>query len=205
MFKLNKISFVAVSVTLGVFLSSPVSYAVDTYNNNKTTTVESTTTQTSTTTPPRPAAQPVKKVAPVTTTTSNTTTLTTKEGDIRKVLDEEALKKMQATLCTSGFKAYVGNDTKNVCQSKGVVPDIAYSCVWKEEGNAAYAQTPQGPCALDFSEHQGSIVVAKNDYSSSPPLSYGTEAQCCFRAAKGPTTSNMQVSPTTTTVTPVSK
>ncbi len=208
MFKFNKISLsivrlTVVSVSLGALFGSHLSYATDTYNSNKKTTVEQTTTQTTST---APAARPVaKKAAPVTTTTSNTTTLTTKEGDLRKVLDADALKKMDDSLCVNGFKAYVGNIDKNVCQSKATAPDLAYSCIWKEEGNAAYAPTPQGPCALDYAEHQGSIIVAKNDYKSDPPLSYGTEAQCCFRAAKGPTTSTVEVSPTTTTVAPKTK
>lgn len=204
MLKLNKISLAIAGVTLWTLMGAHLVHAADTYDNKKTTTVEQTTVQTSTTAP-RPAVRAVKKAAPVipvTTTTSNTTTLTTQEGDLRKVLDEDALKKMSDSLCAESFKAYVGNDGKNICQGKATVPDIAYSCIWKGEGNAAYAPTPQGPCALDFSEHAGSIIVTKDDYSSSPPLSYGTEAHCCFRAAKGPTTSTIAVSPTTTTVVP---
>ena len=192
MLKINKISFAAVGLVLGTLSGVASTYATDTYNSNKTTTVQQTTTQT-TSTAPRPV---VKKVAPVTTET--TTTLTTTEGDVRKVLDEDALKKISDTLCAKGFKASVGNDKKNVCQGKATVPDIAYSCVWTEEGNAAYPQTPQGPCTLDYAVHQDSIIVTKNDYASSPPLSYATEAQCCFRAAKGPTTSTVETSPTTT-------
>lgn len=195
----KKILLTVLGLTFGVLLDAHLGYATDTYNNKKTTTVEQTTTQT-TSTAPRPAARPVKKAAPVTTT--STTTLTTQAGELRKVLDEDALKKMSDSLCVEGFKAYVGNVDKNVCQGKAIVPDIAYSCVWKEKGSAAYAPTTQGPCALDYSEHAGSIIVAKTDYKSSPPLSYGTEAQCCFRAAQGPSTSTVQVSPTTTTVAP---
>ena len=206
MFQSKKISITVLSITLGTLLYSPLfSYAKDTYESKKTTTVEQTTTSTST----KPATStPVKKAAPVkpvTTTTSTTTTSTTNEGDVRKVLDEKALKKMSDSLCVKGFKAYVGNDEKNICQSKAEVPDIAYSCVWKDEGNAAYAATAQGPCALDYSEHKGSLMVTKNDYKSYPPLPYGSEAQCCFRAAKGPKTVDVQVSPTTTTVTPTTK
>lgn len=198
MFKINKIALALVSMSLGVLFSS-YSYGVDTYNNKKTTTVEQTTVQTSTTTP-RPVAR--KRAAPVTTTTSSTVTLTTKEGDLRKVLDEDALKKMSKSLCVAGFKARVGNSRKNVCQGKATAPDIAYSCVWDKKGSSAYAPTLEGPCSLDYSEHQGSIIITKADYTSSPPLHYGSEAECCFRAAQGPTTSTLERSPTTTTVVP---
>lgn len=81
MFKLNKISLAVVSVSIGALLSAHFLYATDTYNNKKTTTVEQTTTQTTTTAP-----RPIKKVVPVTTTTTKMTTLTTKEGELRKVL-----------------------------------------------------------------------------------------------------------------------
>jgi hypothetical protein len=197
MLKFNTKSLATVSVTLGLLLSSQLSHAADTYNNKKTTTVEQTTTQTTSTAPrpaARPAPRPVAKVAPV--TTSSTTTVTVKNGDLRKVLDEDALKKMSDSLCTEGFKAYVGNDKKNVCQGKAEVPDLAYSCVWNESGNAAYSPTEQGPCSLDYSVHKDSIVVTKNEYTANPPLSYGTEAQCCFRAAQGPAVSSTEVSPT---------
>lgn len=200
MFKYNKILLTLVGLSLGGLLTSHLSQATDTYNNKKTTTVEQTTTATTTTAP-----KPVKKaspVKPVTVTTSNTTTLTTKEAEPRKVLDEDTLKNMIETVCVHGFKAYVGNDKKNVCQGKATVPDIAYSCVWHEDGQAAFEPTPQGPCMLDFTEHRGSIVVTKEEFSTSPPLPYGTEAHCCFRAAKGPSTSTVETSPTTTTVVP---
>jgi hypothetical protein len=202
MFKFNIMSVAVVGVSLGTLFGSPVAHATDTYNNQKTTTVEQTTTQT-TSTAPHVVAKPVKKVAPVTTTTSNTTTLVTKDGELRKVLDEDALKKLaqdDGGVCVTGFKAYVGNDKKNVCQTKAKSPDIAYSCVWHEEGNAAFAPTPQGPCSLDYAEHQESIVVTKSEFTAGPPLPYGTEAQCCFRAAQGPATSTVVVSPTTTSV-----
>lgn len=192
MLKNKKILLTVVSVSLGAFICSQV-YAADTYKKD-TTTVSQTTTQQTTSTAPRPVA---KKAAPVTKT--DTTTVTTKEGTLRTVLDEDALKKMSDTLCVTGFKVYYGNDNNNVCQGKASVPDIAYSCVWKEDGNAAYSPTTQGPCGLDTAEHKGSIIVTKNDYESSPPLPYGTEAQCCFRAAQGPATSTVVVSPTTTT------
>lgn len=201
MSKLNKISLIT-GVSVVTLLSVALSYGADTYNNKKTTTVEQTTTQT-TSTAPKPVVR--KAAKPVTTTTSNTTTLTTKEGEIRTVLDEDALKKMSDTLCVEGFKAYVGNDKKNVCQSKASVPDLAYSCVWTEHGNAAYAPTDKGPCGLEGAEHRQSVIVTKNDFTSSPPLSYGTEAQCCFRAAQGPATSTISTSPTTTTVVPKAK
>lgn len=201
MYKYTKLLLTVLSVSLGAMLSSHLVLATDSYNNKKTTTIEQTTTQT-TSTAPRPAAKPVKKAAPVTTTTSNTTTLTTKEAEPRKVLDEDTLKKMIETVCVHGFKAYVGNDKKNVCQGKATVPDIAYSCVWHEDGQAAFEPTPQGPCMLDYTEHKGSIIVTKDEFSSSPPLPYGTEAHCCFRASKGPATSTVETSPTTTTVVP---
>lgn len=145
------------------------------------TTVEETTTQTTVPTG--------KRNKPVTTSSTSTTEVVTKTQP-RKVLDEEALKKMSNTLCTDGFKSVVGVDKKNVCQGKAAAPDIAYSCVWNKKGAAAYAPTEQGPCSLDFAEHRGSIVITKEDYSSSPPLPYGTEVQCCFRAAKDPSVSN---------------
>jgi hypothetical protein len=194
--KYGTISRVMVGLSLSFFSSAPLLHAADTYNKS-TTTVEKTTTQTSTA--PRRA---VKKAAPVTTTTSNTTTMVTREGEMRKVLDENALKKMSDSLCVKGFRAYVGNDKKNLCQGKATSPDIAYSCVWSEDGNAAYSPTTRGPCALEHSEHQESIAVSKDDYSSHPPLAYGTEAHCCFRAAQGPPTSTMEKSPTVTTVAP---
>lgn len=192
MFKINKISLALLSLSLGSLLSSNFSYAASTYDNKKTTTVEQTTTQTTST---APVVYRAKKVVPV--TTEKTTTLTVKEGEPRQVLDEDALKKMADSLCVEGFKAYVGNDNKNVCQGKATVPDLAYSCVWHENGNAAFSSDPQGPCTLDFSEHQKSIVVTKNEYTASPPLPYGTEAQCCFRAAQGPSVSTLETSPTT--------
>lgn len=144
----------------------------------KTTTIQETTTSTTV-----PAT---KKKVPATTSTTTTTEITTKETQPRQVLDVEALKKMEDTLCADGFKAYVGTDKNNVCQTKATAPDIAYSCVWDKQGTAAFAPTAQGPCKLDFTNHSGSIVVTKTEYDSPPPLSYGKEAQCCFRAAQGP-------------------
>ncbi|QQR80173.1 MAG: hypothetical protein IPJ69_12755 [Deltaproteobacteria bacterium] len=177
---LKNISLTLASLSLGALLTSSISYA-----ENKTTTVEETSSQTTTT--------PVKKSIPATTTTTyNTTETTTKESEVRVVLDQEALKKMSGTLCTDGFKAYVGNDNKNICQGKATTPDLAYSCVWDKKGEAAYASTPKGPCNLDFTEHRGSIIITKTDYKSNPPLAYGTEAQCCFRAAKDPSQKTSQ-------------
>lgn len=196
-----------VGAALGILFSLPMVYASDSYNNKKTTTVEQTTTQT-TTSAPRAPVRAAPKVNPVVTTTSNTTTLTTQPGAMRKVLDEDALKDLSKNdhgLCVEGFKAAVGNDVKNVCQGKAVVPDLAYSCIWKEDGNAAYAPTAEGPCTLDNVEHKGSVIITKNDYKSFPPLSYGSEAQCCFRAAQGPEMSRVDVSPTTTIVTPLNQ
>ncbi|MBF0104403.1 MAG: hypothetical protein HQM16_03645 [Deltaproteobacteria bacterium] len=174
-------------------MSSHLTYAADTYDNKKTTTVEQTTTQ-STTTKPKPVVI-YKRSKPV--LTKETTTVTIKEGALRTVLDEDALKKMLDSLCVDGFRAYVGNDKKNVCQSKATTPDIAYSCIWKENGNAAFAPTDQGPCALDYAEHKESVIITKDDYTASPPLAYGTEAQCCFRAAQGPDTKTSTTSPVT--------
>lgn len=127
------------------------------------------------------------KKTPATTEKINTytTTTTTTEVKPRAVLDEETLKKISNTLCSEGFKAYVGNDKKNVCQSRASSPDLAYSCVWNKKGPVAYAPSEQGPCRLDFSEHKGSVIITKENYKERPPLDYGMEAQCCFRAAQG--------------------
>lgn len=104
---------------------------------------------------------------------------------VHKVYDEEMLKKMSKTLCTEGFKAYVGTDKKNICLGKATAPDIAYSCVWDKSGAAAFPASAEGPCNLDYTEHRGSIAVKKDLYANHPPLDYGKEAQCCFRPAKG--------------------
>lgn len=190
---LNKKSLV-MSLFVSGLLASPMTYATDTYNKQKTTT--ETTTQTTST---APARRIVKKAAPpVTTTTSNTTTLTTTPGEMHPVKDEEDLKRMISQLCVDGFKAYVGNDKKNVCQTKATSPDLAYSCVWHDEGTAAYSPTAQGPCTLGYAVHKDSIIVTKAEFTS-PPLPYGTEAQCCFRSAQGDPTTAVVNSPTTTT------
>lgn len=177
MFK--KIMPALLTVSLSLALSASPSFA-----ETKTTTVEETTVQTEVT--PR-----TKRSKPgTTTTTSNVKATTTRQAEPRIVLDQEALKKMSKTLCTEGFKAYVSSEKQNVCQSKAVTPDLAYSCVWKKKGDAAFAPTPQGPCNLDFTEHYGSMVITKSDYTSRPPLAYGTEVQCCFRAAQDKMVSN---------------
>ncbi len=172
----KKISLTALVLALGALLNSHPSYG-----EPKTTTVEETSTQTTST----PATVKSKKASPATTTTtSNTRLTTTKESEPRIVLNQEALKKMSKTLCTEGFKSYVGDDKKNICGGQAVSPDIAYSCVWHKKGDAAFAATVRGPCNLDFTEHRGSIIVTKSYYTSNPPLPYGSEAQCCVRPAK---------------------
>jgi len=65
------------------------------------------------------------------------------------------------------------------------MPDIAFTCVWNKKGPSAFAPTSQGPCNLDYTEHQGSIIMKKESFPDGAPLDYGVEAQCCFRAAKG--------------------
>lgn len=117
------------------------------------------------------------------TTTSETTVTTPAEP--RQVLSEDMLKKISSTICAPGFKAHVGSDRKNVCQNKATAPDIAYSCVWAQKGTEAYKPSAKGPCTLDFAEQVEKVVITKSDYKSGPPLKYGVEAQCCFRAAKG--------------------
>lgn len=174
----KKISLAGLSFALVILLNHQISYG-----EKKTTTVEETKTTTST-----PAAGKSRKAATGTTTTTRYTT--TKESEPRIVLDQEALKKMSKNLCTEGFKAYVSNDKKNVCAGRATMPDIAYSCVWDKKGDAAYAATVKGPCNLDFTEHRGSIVMTKSYYTSYPPLPYGSEAQCCVRAAKDSIVSN---------------
>ena len=103
---------------------------------------------------------------------------------VHKVYDEDSLKKMSKTLCTDGFKAYVGAVKQNVCGTRVNAPDIAYTCVWDKDGNPAFAPTASGPCNLDYTKHQGSVVITKDAYKD-PPLTYGTQAQCCVRPAKG--------------------
>jgi len=179
------------SATLGMLWISAPSFSQTT---TSTTTVDSTTTKT--------AVVPVKKAPvhrrtttvtkPVQESTSVTSTTTTvvppppppQKEVVHKVYDEEMLKKMQNTLCGQGFKAYVGLDKKNVCSNQATAPDIAYSCVWDKKGAAAFEPTEQGPCSLDYTVHKGSVTIKKELYKDNPPLDYGKEAQCCFRAAK---------------------
>ncbi len=176
-----------ISLSFCALLISSVSFA-----QTKTTTIEEETTEVQSTT-----KVPVKKtkstVEPFTTSSSNTTSSTSTTVEVeqpRKVYSEDTLKKISNTLCTDGFKAYVGSDKKNICQSRVTPPDIAYTCVWDKKGTMAFAPSVQGPCSLDYTEHKGSLVITKDAYRSKPPLSYGVEAQCCYRAAKGPMASN---------------
>lgn len=149
-----------------------------------TTTIQESTT----TTTPRVAPRRVVRKRPATTTSTNTTAITVQTTP-RKILDEDTLRKISNTLCTEGFKAYVGGDRKNVCHGMATAPDLAYSCVWKKNGPAAYSPADHGPCSLDFVERRGSVTMTKDLYKSSPPLSYGVEAQCCYRAAHDTATS----------------
>lgn len=173
MYKKILLSIVAVSL-------SAVLAPLNSYGESSTTTVEQTTTQ--------PARRAYKKAIPAKTTTTSVTT--TQVFEPRQVLSQDMLKKVSSTICASGFKSYIGNDKKNVCQGKATAPDVAYSCVWSSKGTEAYEPTKKGPCSLDFAEHSGKVVITKSDYVSSPPLKYGVEAQCCFRAAKSPLASN---------------
>ena len=196
---LRKISFCLLTTALGAFLFSPMASAQEKSTTTTTTTIEATTV--------KPAPAPAKKsvapkpvvkkapAAPATTATSVTSTTTTTEVVkpppppqmvARKPYDEETLEKMRETICAPGFKAYVGTDKKNVCLTKATAPDIAYSCVWDKDGPPAFAATTQGPCNLDFTEHRGRVVIKKETFADDPPLSYGKEAICCYRAAVGP-------------------
>lgn len=170
---LKKICFAVVGVSLGMFMISHQSYG---QGAGSTTTQN--TTQTVTT--------PVKKGAAKVETTE--TTVTSTPARARPAYSQEALKKMDHTLCTDGFDAKIGNDNKNICSGMATAPDLSYSCIWTKKGEAAYPVTLQGPCNLDFAEHRGNIVITKADYKSSPPLPYGTKIECCYRAAKGPAT-----------------
>lgn len=172
----KKILFGVLTLSLSVALVSSVAYG-----QSSTTTIERTTTQTKT---PRVH----KKAIPASTTTTSVTTVRTAEP--RQVLSQDMLKKNSSTICASGFKSYIGNERKNVCQGRATAPDLAYSCVWDSKGVEAYTPDKKGPCSLDFAEHIGNVVITKSDYKSSPPLKYGVEAQCCFRAAKSPIASN---------------
>jgi len=193
MFK--KISLTVLSVALGTLMISHQSYG-------QSSTSTSTTTQTTKQTVTTPAKPAVKKAAAKAAPTVETTesTVTTTPAAARPSYDQEALKKMNNTLCAKGFDAKVGNDNKNLCSGKATPPDLAYSCIWTKKGEAAYAPTLQGPCNLDNTEHRGDIVITKADYKSSPPLPYGTKVECCFRAAKGPATTSTTSSTSTSPV-----
>lgn len=161
---------IAVGAIAGVLIVGHFVYA-----ETSSTTVQQTTVQTV-----KPRV--VKKAKPV---VEETTTITTvKESEPRQVMTQDTLKKLSDSLCTKGFKPYFGTDKKNVCRSKAETPDIAYSCVWKDKGPAAFEPDMKGPCGLDFARHSGRIVIDKNTYTSGPPLKYGVEAQCCVRTAR---------------------
>lgn len=179
------------SLSLGMLLVVPISYGQQSSTTTTTTTEQQTTIKTPV---KKPAAKPAAPAAVDTTTLKSTTTTTEVKPPppkevVRTVYDEETLKKMSDTLCTDGFKAYVGTEKKNVCMSRATTPDIAYSCVWDKDGTAAFAPTPKGPCNLDYVEHRGNVVIKKENFPDDPPLSYGKTAECCFRAAKGLETS----------------
>jgi|GEM_PF-1373241 len=192
---LNKLSFSILSASFGALLAVPFAYGQTTVpEKTTTTTIEQTTTVTPAPTPTKKRVTKPVKAAPVakpveqTTTIQSTTTEVKpppKKEVVRKVYDEETLRKMKDNLCTQGFKAYVGSDEKNVCMGKASPPDIAYSCIWHKKGAGAFAPTAQGPCSLDYAEHKGSIVIMKENFPHDAPMDYGMEAQCCFRAAKG--------------------
>jgi hypothetical protein len=179
-------SFSILSIFFGIFLMASFSYGQE-KSTTTSTTVEATTTKT-----PVKKAHSKKSAAPASSTTEMTTTTTTTavapppppREIAHTVYDEEMLKKMSSSVCVQGFKAYVGSNKKNVCQGRANTPDIAYSCVWNKKGAPAYPATPEGPCTLDYTQHQGSVIIKRDSFASNPPLSYGTEAQCCIRAAK---------------------
>ena len=174
----KKMSVTALCLVLGFLLGSNLCYGQNTTN----TTTEK-------------IIAPTKKAAAKVETTE--TTVTTTPAAARPVYDQATLKKMNDTLCVKGFDAKVGNDKKNICSGKAALPDMAYSCIWMEKGEGTFAPTLQGPCNLDNAEHRGNIIITKADYKSSPPLHYGTKAECCFRAAKGPATTSSASSTTT--------
>lgn len=147
----------------------------------QSSTTSNTTTITTTQSKSPVARHHAKKAAPLITDT----TVTSTPAEPRQVLSQDMLKNIKGTICSPGFRAYIGNDKKNVCQSKATSPDLAYSCVWDSKGTEAYKPSSKGPCMLDFAEQVDKVVMTKSDYKSSPPLKYGVEAQCCFRAAKG--------------------
>jgi hypothetical protein len=160
-----------------------------------TTTIEKTDTQAPKTTSHRPAAHRSRSTTTPRTKTSITTTQTTVETRPRAVYSPKAIKKMASAgaLCAQGFKAYVGNDKKNVCQVNAEPPDLAYTCVWKEKGPASFAATSAGPCTIDYAEYKEKLPMDRSHYKSSPPFAYGTDVHCCFRAAEGTEVTHKQV------------
>lgn len=104
----------------------------------------------------------------------------------RTSYDQETLKKMAETLCAAGFKAYVGDEGKNICKGWATAPDIAYTCVWDKDGPPSYESSPKGPCNLDYTAHRGDIIITRDQYKDNPPLKYGSQVQCCYRSAAGP-------------------
>ncbi len=183
-------------ILFSIFMIAAYFISICSYGQEKTsttTTVQETTTQVKPVRRSYRKVRPAPKPAEVTTSTISTSTTTEAEPPkmvARKVYDSETLKKISNTICTEGFKAYIGTDKKNVCLNKASPPDLAYTCVWDKKGTPAYAPTPQGPCSLDFVEHKGSVTIKKDTFPHDAPLSYGVEAQCCFRAAQGPATTS---------------
>lgn len=167
---------------LGIALSASHSYGQEKTSTTTSTTVEQSSTQVQPVTRTKKAKSRSRSGASAATAESISTTTTTvtqvesapQPMVPRKTYDAETLKKISHTICTEGFKAYIGQDKSNLCMGKASPPDIAYSCVWTKKGTPVYPGTPQGPCNLDYTEHRGSVSVK------------GTEAQCCFRAASGP-------------------
>lgn len=192
---LKKISLTVLGVFLGTLFISHLSFGQSTTSTSSTT---QTTKQTVTTpaAPAKPAKKAAAKAAPTVETTEST--VTTTPATPRPAYDQAMLKKMN--LCVDGFDGKAGNDNKNVCSGMATAPDMAYACIWKKKGEAAYPSTPQGPCKLDNTEHRGNVIITKADYKSSPPLPYGTKVECCFRAAKGPAVTSTTSSSSTTPV-----
>lgn len=182
------------SLSLGLFLSG--SALAQPAPGTSTTTTTSTTTSTTVPAAKKKVSAPVKKTtAPAAkveeTSTISTTTTTTPPPPAppappRTVYDQDALKKLSEAnkLCVEGFKAYVGTETKNVCNSTANPPDLAYTCAWDKDGPPAFPPSQQGPCTLDFTDHRGEVVITRDKWKDNPPMKYGSKAQCCFRASK---------------------
>ncbi len=190
---MRKLTMLSITGASLVVLLSASALRAETQSTQTKKTVTEETVITTSTVPNKPRRRAKAPPPPM-------TVVTIVEGEDRQVLDEKTLKKMADKLCSDGFKPYVGNDHKNVCQGKADSPDIAYSCVWRADGTAVFPDNKQGPCTLDYTEADGSIVVTKNEWQSNPPLSYGTEAYCCSRDAKGPTTTKVETIPAPTGV-----